>query len=156
MWHEAHDAYLESRILSADPIELIRLLYQTGVSAVQDARRHLAEGKILERSKAITKASQVIIQLGVALDHERGGEISRRLAALYDYMLRRLTEANFQQRDEPLAEVLSLLATLAEGWEGVRPAPKPEVEAEPASANRWNPSPAPEPAANSAEHAWSF
>ncbi|MGB9454519.1 MAG: flagellar export chaperone FliS [Bryobacteraceae bacterium] len=156
MWHEAHDAYLESRILSADPIELIRLLYQTGVSAVQDARRHLAEGKILERSKAITKASQVIIQLGVALDHERGGEISRRLAALYDYMLRRLTEANFQQRDEPLAEVLSLLATLAEGWEGVRPAPKPEVEAEPATANRWNPSPSPEPAANSAEHAWSF
>jgi len=96
MWNTAQDAYLESRVLSADPVELIRLLYQTGVSAVQDARRYLAEGKIMERSKAITKASRVLIQLITALDHERGGEISRRLAALYDYMLRRLTEANFR------------------------------------------------------------
>ena len=71
-------------------------------------------------------------------------------------MLRRLTEANFRQRDEPLAEVLSLLATLAEGWEGVRPAPKQEVEVEPASANRWNPGLGPEPATTGAEHAWSF
>jgi flagellar secretion chaperone FliS len=151
MGHDAHDAYLESRVLSADPVELIRLLYQTGVSAVQDARRHLADGKIMERSKAITKASLVVIQLVTSLDHERGGEISRRLAGLYDYMLRRLTEANFQQRDEPLAEVLSLLATLAEGWEGVRPAPKPEP-----AGNPWNPILTPEPAANCADHAWSL
>jgi flagellar protein FliS len=152
MWNHAQDAYLESRVLSADPVELIRLLYQTGVSAVQDARRCLADGKIMERSQAITKAGRVLIQLITALDHERGGEISRRLAALYDYMLRRLTEANSRQRDEPLAEVLSLLATLAEGWEWVRPAPKPE----PAAANPWNPEVTPEPAAASAEHAWSF
>jgi len=152
MWHNAHDAYLESRVLSADPVELIRLLYQTGISAVQDARRHLADGKILERSRAITKASQVLIQLTTSLDHERGGALSRRLAALYDYLLRRLTEANFQQRDEPLAEVLSLLATLAEGWEGVRPTTQSEP---PAAANPWNPAAAAEPA-SVAEHAWSF
>src|ERR1035441_9747764 len=97
MWNHAQDAYLESRVLSADPVELIRLLYQTGVSAVQDARRCLADGKIMERSQAITKAGRVLIQLITALDHERGGEISRRLAALYDYMLRRLTEANSRQ-----------------------------------------------------------
>jgi flagellar protein FliS len=155
MRHDAHDAYLESRILSADPVELIRLLYQTAVMAVQDARRHLAEGKILDRSKAVTRASQVLIQLAASLDHERGGEISRRLAALYDYMLRRLTEANFQQRDEPLAEVLSLLATLAEGWEGVRPGPERASEPR-SSANPWSPELAAEPAASSVEHAWSF
>jgi len=154
MWRNAQDAYLECKVLSADPVELIRLLYQTGVSAVQDARRHLADGKIMERSRAITKASKVVIQLTTALDHERGGEISRRLAALYQYMLTRLHEANFQQRDEPLAEVLSLLATLAEGWEGVRPAAKPEPV--PAAVNRWNPAPPSDAPASYAEHAWSF
>jgi flagellar biosynthetic protein FliS len=106
----------------------------------------------MERSRAITKASQVLIQLITALDHKRGGELSLRLAALYDYMLRRLGEANFRQRDEPLAEVLSLLATLAEGWEGVRSTPKPE----PAAANPWSPGVAPESAGAYAEHAWSF
>jgi len=152
MWHNAHDAYLESRVLSADPVELIGLLYQTAIVAVQDGRRHLAEGKIRERSKAITKASQVVIELMRALDHERGGELSGRLAALYGYILERLREANFQQRDEPLAEVLSLLATLAEGWEGVRR----QTEPEPPAADRWNPEIAAEPGAECAEHAWSF
>jgi flagellar protein FliS len=158
MWNRAQDAYLESKVMSADPVELIRMLYQTGVSAVQDARRHLADGKIMERSKAITKASQVVIQLGGALDHERGGELAQRLASLYDYMLRRLLEANFKQSDEPLAEVLSLLATLAEGWEGVRPAAKPELEREspPSTASAWNPEATADASAECAEHAWSF
>jgi len=152
MTRRANDAYLESKVLSADPVELIRILYQTGVVAVQAARRHLADGKILERSKAITQASQALVQLFQALDHDRGGDLSHRLAALYDYMLRRLTEANFHQRDEPLAEVLNLLSTLAEGWEGVRPSPK----LEPVASNPWSPEMAQEPAAASAEHAWSF
>jgi flagellar secretion chaperone FliS len=154
MWRNAQDTYLEGKILSADPVELIRLLYQTGVSAVQDARRYLADGKIMERSKAITKAGKVLIQLMAALDHERGGELSQRLASLYSYMLGRLQEANFQQRDEPLAEVLSLLATLAEGWEGVRPAATPEPE--PAAANAWSHEAGMEQSESYAEHAWSF
>jgi len=152
MWNEMHGAYLESRILAADPIELVRLLYQTGIRAVQDARRHLERGSILERSHAITNACQVVIHLAASLDHERGGEISRRLAALYDYILRRLTEANFQQRDEPLAEVLRLLVTLAEGWEGVKPAPQPQARA----GSPWKPEAAGEPTLPCAEHAWSF
>ena len=62
-------------------------------------------------------------------DHRRGGEIALQLAQLYDYMLRRLHDANLRQADEPLAEVLSLLATLTEAWDGViealRPPPAP-------------------------------
>jgi len=90
MWNHAQDAYLESRVLSADPVELIRLLYQTGVSAVQDARRAW-RWKNHGAVPGDYQGGRVLIQLITALDHERGGEISRRLAALYDYMLRRLT-----------------------------------------------------------------
>jgi flagellar secretion chaperone FliS len=120
MWNNGHDAYLESRVLSADPIELVNMLYQGGMQAVREARLHLAEGRIAERSREITKACQIVIELAVSLNHERGGEISRRLALLYDYMHRRLLEANMRQSDEPLADVLGLLSTLSEGWEGIR------------------------------------
>ena len=41
MGNNAHDAYLESRILTAEPMELIRLLYQAATGAVRDARRCL-------------------------------------------------------------------------------------------------------------------
>ncbi len=152
MWQNAHDAYLESRVLSADPLELVRLLYEAEIDAVREARRHLAAGEIAARSRSITKAFGILQELVAALDHERGGEISKRLAQLYDYMQRRLLEANFRQTDEPLAEVLGLLATLAEAWQGVtrqtQPAPPPE--------NPWAPGPPVETASAYASSAWSF
>ena len=162
MWNNGHDAYLESRVLSADPIELVNMLYQGCMQAVREARLHLAEGRIAERSREITKACQIVIELAVSLDHERGGEISRRLALLYDYMHRRLLEANMRQSDEPLADVLGLLSTLSDGWEGIRtpestpvaenaPAPQSVAESawsQPATESAWSSQPA-------AENVWS-
>jgi len=152
MYANASNAYLETRVLSADPLELVRLLYHAGAGAVRDARRHLEEGDILARSRSISKACGVLTELLTALDRERGGEIAQRLAELYDYMRRRLLEANRQQADPPLAEVLGLLATLSDGWEGIQA----EVKPEPAAAAKapWvQPYPA-EPAY--ASHSWNF
>jgi len=119
MWQNAQEAYLEGRILSASPLGLIRLLYQGAAGAVREARRHLAAGEIRQRSRAITKACDILVELEQALDYARGGEISRRLGELYFYMQQRLTEANFRQTDAPLAEVLGLLAPLLEAWDAL-------------------------------------
>jgi flagellar protein FliS len=127
--NSGHDAYLESRVLTADPIELVNLLYQACMQAVREARCHLADGRIAERSREINKACEIVIELATSLDHERGGEISRRLALLYDYMQRRLLEANMRQSDPPLADVLGLLSTLSEAWAGIR-TPEPKAAAE--------------------------
>jgi flagellar protein FliS len=110
----------------------------------------LAGGDIAARSGSISKACQLIGELAGALDAQRGGEIAARLAQLYDYILRRLLEANLRQKDEPLAEVLSLLVTLGEGWEGIRSAPR---AAEPVPQSVW--AQAPQDASPRAQ-AWSL
>ena len=128
MWNNGHDAYLESRVTSADPVELVNMLYQACTIAVREARHHLAEGRIAERSREINKAFEILVELDSVLDHQLGGEISQRLARLYDYMRRRLLDANMKQSDPPLTEVLGLLSTLSEGWSGVRTAHAKPVE----------------------------
>jgi flagellar secretion chaperone FliS len=138
MFQSAHDAYLENRVLSAEPLELVQMLYQGAIGAVQDARHHLANGKIMERSRAITKACAILTELTAALNREAGGELSKRLGSLYDYMRRKLLEANFRQSDEPLGEVLSLLATLAEGWAEISKRSQAPV----AAGNPWSDAPA--------------
>jgi len=152
MWQNAQDAYLESRIESADPIELVRLLYQGAMVSVREARTHLSDGNIAARSRAIAKAHSILTELVASLDHSRGGELSLRLGELYDYMQRRLLEANFRQIDEPLAEVLGLLATMGEAWEGIQEQAEP---AEPPQ-NPWANAIAPEPAAPYAPGGWSL
>jgi hypothetical protein len=81
--------------------------------------------------------------------------LSRRLGgALRATCSRRLGEANFEQRDEPLAEVLGLLATLAEGWEGVRQRRSLRRNRPPTGGIRRRRIRASSP--GFAEHAWSF
>jgi flagellar protein FliS len=121
------DAYLESKILTAPPLELVRMLYGAAGDAVRKSREHLAAGRISERSREICRALAILTELTSSLDHSRGGDLSRNLAELYDYMQRRLLEANLRQKPEPLAEVQRLLATLLEGWQQIGQADAPPV-----------------------------
>jgi flagellar secretion chaperone FliS len=112
-----HEAYLEGQILTADPLELVRALYRSAIDAVRSARVELAQGNIAERARYICRAVSIVGELAGSLDHERGGSLSRRLAELYDFVLRRLTDANRWQKAEPLSEAEGVLVTLLEGWE---------------------------------------
>jgi len=107
---------LENRVLGATPLELVQILYDAALASVRAARRHLASGHIQARSREITCGQLLVGELTSSLDRKAGGEMGDRLFELYDYMQRRLTEANIEQSDEPLAEVGSLLSTLLEGW----------------------------------------
>ena len=121
----ANDRYLEAKVMSASPVELVRMLYRRALSAVGAARRHLAEGDIRARSREISTAMEIAVELAGSLNREKGGEVALRLAALYDYMGRRLIDANLHQDDRALAEVEGLLATLDEGWAGLNDAGAP-------------------------------
>jgi flagellar protein FliS len=121
-----NDRYLETRVMSASPLELVRMLYDAAQQAVRDARRHLAAGDIAARSGRIFRAIEVLAELSGSLDRGRGGEIARQLAELYDYMQRRLIDANIRQTDEPLAEVLGLLEMLSSAWQEAAAGPAAE------------------------------
>jgi flagellar secretion chaperone FliS len=116
--------YLETEVLSADPVQLICLLYRGAIEATAAARRHLAARQIKERSRQIMRALAILRELARSLDPQYE-EISRPLRELYAYMQARLLEANARQIDPPLAEVEQLLSTLLEGWKTALPVPPP-------------------------------
>ena len=114
--------YLESGILEADPLKLVCLVYRGAIQRLAEAREHLRRGDILARGKAVAKAIAIVNHLASSLDHEQGGDISRNLLQLYDYIARRIHEGNFSQTDAPFAEAEQLLGTLLEAWEACQPA----------------------------------
>lgn len=118
MFDNPYGSSLETQVLAATPLELVKMLFDAAVKSVSEARRHLAAGEIAERSRAATRTIEILAELSRSLDHQAGGELSARLAALYDYIARRVQEANFEQTDGGLAEAESLLRTLQEGWSG--------------------------------------
>ena len=113
------DAYLENRILSADPVELIQILYEHAQRYMRAAREALVKGDIAGRTKAISRVIGILGELEGSLDLNAGGAISQNLAGLYKYMRGRLSTGNLKQEDGPLAEVENLLKTLASAWNSI-------------------------------------
>lgn len=129
----AHEAYLESRVLSASPLELVRMLYRLAMERLREAKAHQAAGDVVARSKCLTGASEALAELTASLDMSAGGELSARLAALYHYMQSRLLEANFRQDMALVDEVIGLLSTLLEAWQQIELPESPAPPAEPPS-----------------------
>jgi flagellar secretion chaperone FliS len=117
MANHGYGSYFEDKILSANPMELVSLLYKGAEEAVTQARAQLAAQDITGRSGSISKAHEILCELLNSLNFEAGGELGQNLAHLYLYMQRRLLQAHIEQSDEPLAECQELLKTVREGWE---------------------------------------
>jgi flagellar protein FliS len=131
MRHYVNDSYQEAEILSASPIELVRLLYRGAIRAIETARQCLAARDIAGRSRAINRALKIVTELSCSLDRQKGAELSRTLVELYDYVQRLLIDANCRQVDPPLAEAQTLMTTLQEAWENCEsppPARSPEQQ----------------------------
>lgn len=124
MRNHGYQTYFDNEVLSASPLKLIRMLYDAALDSIAAARRHLRQGEIRARSRAIVKAMRILSELSRCLNYEAGGGISQNLAGLYRYIVRLLIEANTKQIDAPLAEAEGLLSTLAEAWKHCSPAPE--------------------------------
>src|SRR5438876_7452209 len=106
------DNYLESQVLSADPLRLVCLLYRGAIDSVEEARLHLASGDVFARGRAVAKASEILAELQTSLDHEKGGDLARNLDQLYDYVQRRLIQAHAEQYETALLDAHWMLGVL--------------------------------------------
>lgn len=119
---------LESGVIAASPHQLIVMLYEGAELAVRMAIRHINEGDLAKKSAAISKASSIILDgLLTALDPQKGGDIARQLASLYDYMNKRLMLAHLNNQTAPLEEVLGLLHELRGAWQQIGAASRPHA-----------------------------
>ena len=132
--------YLEQQIQSANPLNLICISYRSAIQAIRDARTALAENDIPERVIRINLAHSILAELYSALDFTAGdGKLVTELGRLYEYMMRRLIDANTRKDDHDLAEVLALLSSISESWEqlAAQSQPSPPAPAPSASPKVW-------------------
>lgn len=108
--------YMEDDVLEAGGCRLVILLYENALTAVQQAQVHLQKGEIRERSRMITRASEMLNELALSVDHDAGGELGKNLVELYEYLQSLLQKANSEQIEEPLTEAAELIETLLEAW----------------------------------------
>jgi flagellar secretion chaperone FliS len=108
--------YREVAVTTANPIQLIIMLYDAAICSLKEARDHIAHKNIAGRSHSINKCLSIISELQSCLNLKAGGEIAGSLDRLYNYMKKRIFCANVEQSIQPLAEIEALLENLRSAW----------------------------------------
>ena len=105
-----------NQITSADPAQLIVLLYSGALSRIAQAQQWGKKNDLLQAGLAISKAQAIVGELRQSLDLESGGEIAKNLDRLYAYLHELMVKAMLVNRFEPLNEATKLLTELQGAW----------------------------------------
>ena len=116
--------YREVAVRTANPMQLIVILYDAAICSLQEARDHIESKNIEGRSRSVNKCISIISELQSSLDLKHGGDIASSLNRLYGYMTRRIFAATAQQSSQPLEEIESLLENLRTAWKTLAGQPR--------------------------------
>jgi flagellar protein FliS len=118
-YRQGQQAGLEGAVASASPHKLIQMLMQGCLQRVAEAKLALKSKDIAAKGLAIGKAISILDGLKGSLNLEIDNDLPQQLSALYDYMQRRLLQANLDNNEIMLDEVAALMRTVKEGWDGI-------------------------------------
>ena len=111
----SYNKYKENNISQAKPEELTFMLYNGLVKFIMRAQDAVRGNRMEEAHNNIVKAQNIVMEFMNTLD--RNYEVSTSLELLYDYLYRRLVDANVKKSDEILEEVLGFSKELRDTWE---------------------------------------
>jgi flagellar protein FliS len=118
-YQAAGDAYQSQAVGTAGPLQLVLMLYDRALAAIarsEWALKNMETGSIELAHRELTRAQDIVTELMLSLDHDKGGEISESLNAIYRFCLDQLTQANMSKDPAPLPFVAKSLADLREAW----------------------------------------
>lgn len=110
---------VESEVNYASPFRIIQMLMEGALTKLATAKGCIARNDIAEKSRQITWGMNIIQGLRTSLDAEKGGDIAANLDSLYEYMGRRLLEANVNNDAAIIDEVITLLREIKAGWDAI-------------------------------------
>lgn len=106
--------YANNAINTATQEELTLMLYEGAIKFVNKAMIAL-EAKDYEKThENIVRVQDIVREFQLTLDHQYA--ISKELNALYDYMLRRLIDANVAKSMDILSEMRDMLREFRDMW----------------------------------------
>ncbi|MDF2037633.1 flagellar export chaperone FliS [Cytobacillus oceanisediminis] len=112
-----YQSYQENSVNTASPGELTLMLYNGCLKFIHQAKKAIMDNNIEAKNTNIQKAQNIIQELMVTLNMDVA--VSQNMMSLYDYMNRRLMEANIKNETAILDEVEGLVSEFRDTWKEV-------------------------------------
>lgn len=115
--NSALNVYKQNSVTTASPGELTLMLYNGCLKFLTKAKKAIQDNNIQEKNTNIQKAQAIIHELMSTLNMDY--DISNQMIPLYEYMKRRLMEANIKNDTAIIDEVIGLTTEFRDTWKQV-------------------------------------
>lgn len=119
MYAPALETYHRQRVMTASPMQLVRMLYDAMLQSTREAKTALQSKDYTVAHNSLLHAQQVVEELDRAVDEAKGGEIAGNLRRLYDFLLQRLTYVNITKSVSALEDTETVMEEMYQMWSAV-------------------------------------
>ena len=110
---------LDSEIAVASPHRIIQMMFDGALLRLAQSRYAIEHQDLQGKGVAINKAIGIINGLNNSLNMDVKDSVANNLSDLYDFMLRRISEANMNNDVKAIDDVTGVLRTIKEGWDAI-------------------------------------
>ncbi len=121
----AASVYKDNKILTATPAELTLMLYEGAIKFCNIALMAIEKQDIEKANNNIIKAENIITELRATLDFRY--PVAVQFEMVYDYIYRRLIEANIKKDKDILEEALGYIREMRDTWKEVMKAARQDL-----------------------------
>ena len=116
-FNRAAQMYQKNAVQTASPAKLTLMLYDGAVKFTNIAIDAIEAGDIEKAHNNIVKAQNIIVEFRSTLDMKY--PVAKDFDVVYDYIYRRLVEANMKKDKDILVEALKHIKTMRDTWREV-------------------------------------
>ena len=119
------ETYKNINTMGMSQLDLILTVYSGTISYLNQARTDFQESRLTKGRDACDKARNCMVHLYTTLDMEKGEKIAEHLGYLYAHIIEQIDLCVASKSVEKLDNIIGLMSTIKEGWDGLKSQPVP-------------------------------
>lgn len=112
----AYNAYKTNSVNYASKDQLLLMLVDGAVKFAKMGRQAIIDKNIKKAHEDIVRTQDIFYELMATLDITKGGQWAQGLMSIYDFIVRRLVDANIKKDIKVMDEVIPLIEDVRDTW----------------------------------------
>jgi flagellar secretion chaperone FliS len=108
--------YLKTKVLTASPEMLTLMLWDGAIRFAEQGKDAILRKDIEASYKTLLRAQRIVMELNSSLKHEVDPDLCGKLSALYNFIYRRLVEANTSKDGKLVDDALEIMRHQRQTW----------------------------------------
>ncbi|KEI03861.1 flagellar export chaperone FliS [Clostridium botulinum] len=112
----AYKTYKNNSVNYASKDQLLLMLLDGAVKFAKMGRQAILDKKISKAHDSLTRTQDIFFELMATLDVNAAGEWGKQIMGIYEFVVRRLADANMKKDIEIMEDIIPLIENIRNTW----------------------------------------